>query len=108
MMCNLAFIFCAVLLIFSRSENGGRLSWYFLIGIFSVLSYFASRKRIKTSAYNFTLVSMCVVLFVRIVISWGVLLSPYKTFFTPGFRDGDFIHHIYEYDKKYDEDKFYK
>ncbi len=44
----------------------------------------------------------------RVVISWGVLLSPYKTFFTPGFRDGDFIHRIYEYDKKYDEDKFYK
>lgn len=108
MMCNMAFIFCAVLLIFSRSENGGRLSWYFLIGILSVFSYFASRKKSKNSAYNLTLVSMCVVLFVRIVISWGVLLSPYKTFFTPGFRDGDFIHHIYEYDKKYDEDKFYK
>ena len=108
MMCNMAFIFCAVLLIFSRSENGGRLSWYFLIGILSVFSYFASRKKSKNSAYNLTLVSMCVVLFVRIVISWGVLLSPYKTFFTPGFRDGDFIHRIYEYDKKYDEDKFYK
>jgi len=35
-------------------------------------------------------------------------LSPYKTFFTNGHREGDYIYNIYEYDPQYDVDKFYK
>ena len=32
-MLNMALIFCAILLVFVRSENGGRLGWFFMIGV---------------------------------------------------------------------------
>jgi len=48
------------------------------------------------------------VLFLRILTSWGVLLYPYKTFFTNGHRENDYIFERYEYDYNYDKDKFYK
>lgn len=35
-------------------------------------------------------------------------ISPYKTFFTNGIREGDVIEQLYEYDHGYDEDKFYR
>ena len=39
---------------------------------------------------------------------WGVLLYPYKSFFTNGIRKGDSIEMKYEYDHNYDYDKFYR
>ena len=47
-------------------------------------------------------------LFVRFVVMWGMLVDPYKTFLTEGHRDGDFIYDKFEYDRKYDTDKFYR
>ena len=48
-----------------------------------------------------------VFLYFRILILWGVLLYPYKSFFTNGHRDYDPVYEQYEYDVRYDIDKFY-
>ena len=103
---NIALIFCAVLLFFIRSENGGRLGWYFMIGVIATLSRMDVFKKVE--GYRPIIVILCTFLFLRIVVAWGVLLSPYKTFLTNGHRAGDDIYEKYEYDNNYDNDKFYR
>ena len=105
---NMALVFCAILLFFTRSQNGGRLSWYYMIGMISTLCYLGSRGKKQISELGTILVILCFLLFFRIVIEWGVLISPYKSFFTEGHREGDFIYEKFEYDENYDDDKFYR
>lgn len=106
---NIALIFCAILLIFVRSENGGRLSWYYIIGLILTLSNIGSRYR-KKSLLSFGLIFLSLLLYVRIYISWQSFyyLYPYKTFFTNGYRKMDTVHDSYEYDDMYDINKFYR
>lgn len=106
-MLNMGLIFCAILLIFVRSENGGRLGWYYMIGIIATITYLATRAR-KITYLGATMLLVSLLLYYRILFAWGVLLSPYKTFFTDGIREGDYIEEKYEYDHNYDIDKFYK
>lgn len=103
---NLSLLFCAVLLFFVKSENGGRLGWFFMIGVIATLSRTDILKKVE--GYRPILLLLCTYLFLRILITWGVLLSPYKTFFTNGHRTRDFIYEHYEYDSNYDNDKFYR
>ena len=105
-MLNTALIFCAVLLVFIKSENGGRMGWYFMIGVMCTLSNICIKKKVLSQGV--LLFVVCFLLFYRILSGWGVQLSPYKTFLTEGYRQGDEIHDKYEYDEKYDEDKFYR
>lgn len=105
---NMALVFCAILLVFVRSENGGRVAWHYMIGIIASVTHLATSPQHKTSALTGALLMMFSILFLRIVLAWGVLLSPYKTFLTDGHREGDFIYNMYEYDPQYDLDKFYK
>lgn len=105
---NMALVFCAILLVFVRSSNGGRVAWQYMIGVIASLTHLATSPNHKTSALTSALMMMFCILFIRIIFSWGVLLSPYKTFFTDGHREGDFIYNMYEYDTQYDVDKFYK
>ena len=106
---NIALIFCAILLIFARSENGGRLSWYYIIGLILTLSNIGSRYRNK-SMLSFGLIFLSLFIYVRIYASWQSFyyLYPYKTFFTNGYRKMDTVHDIYEYDEKYDVEKLYR
>ncbi len=104
---NIALLFCATLLIFIRSENGGRLAWYFMIGVITTLTLLATRKR-KVSYYGVGLIIMSFLLYIRIIYAWGVLLTPYKTFLTDGIREGDYVEEKYEYDHNYDTDKMYR
>ncbi|MBO5611041.1 MAG: EpsG family protein [Prevotella sp.] len=106
-MLNMGLIFCAILLIFVRSENGGRLGWYYMIGIIATITYLATHTR-KITYLGATMLFVSLFLYYRILFAWGVLLSPYKTFFTDGVREGDYIEEKYEYDHNYDIDKFYK
>ena len=103
---NIALLFCAVLLFYVKSSDGGRLSWYFLIGIVATLSRMDILERVK--GYRPIVVTLCLFLFLRILTSWGILLSPYKSFLTDGFREDDYIHENFEYDQNYDLDKFYR
>ena len=106
-MLNALLGFCAILLLFVQSLNGGRLGWYYLIGVIATLSTICNG--IYADKQTKILVSLIsLMLFVRIVFQWGVMLSPYKTFLTNGVRDNDPIYEKYEYDENYSQDKFYR
>lgn len=109
---NMALLFCAMLFLFVRSENGGRVSWMFMIGIIASITHIATHPLHKNYALTGALVVMFFVLFFRILTSWGnngyLILYPYKSFFTNGVREGDRCHAEYEYDRQYDINKFYK
>lgn len=104
---NMSIGFCAILLFFIRSENGGRLSWYYMIGVISLLSYFAKRQ-LPTSSFGLTMSVVSLFLYIRILLQWGSMLTPYKSFFTPGTRPNDPMVVTTEYDHNYDHNKFYK
>jgi putative membrane protein len=105
---NIALGFCAILLLFIRSENGGRLSWYFVYGLIFSLTQLSTTNYGKKIKMGLQLSIVGFVLFLRILTSWGVLLYPYKTFLTNGHRENDYIFNKYEYDDGYDRDKFYR
>ena len=108
-MLNIALLFCMTLLLFIRSENGGRLSWYFMIGIIITLSNFCNNIKRKTTL-SVGLVVLSLVLYIRVYNSWQAyyFLYPYKTFLTNGYRSEDIIHGNYEYNNMYDTDKFHR
>lgn len=106
---NLAFMFCLTLLFFSRSSNGGRLSWYYMIGIITVFSALgSSENRVAGKKFGAFFVVLSFVLFFRILSAWGPLASPYKSFLTNGTRDYDPIYNQYEYDRNYAVNKMYR
>lgn len=106
---NMALIFCALLLLFIRSENGGRMGWIYIVGVITTVSCIIQRTELK-QLYSSALIALMLLLYMRIFNAWqiGDSLSPYKTFLTNGHRSPDIIHDNYEYDPKYDENKFYK
>jgi hypothetical protein len=104
---NMAFCFCAILLFFLRSENGGRLSWFYMIGVIATITSLLSGKKV-TNDMSITLVIVGFFLYLRLVTQWGIMLSPYKTFLTNGIRENDVVEKIYEYDHNYDVDKMYR
>lgn len=108
-MLNMALLFCATLLFFVRSENGGRLSWYYMIGLIVTISQLATTGVNKRQVSLF-MIALCLFLNVRIYNSWQVFLNlyPYKTFLTDGFRRGDYSYNNYEYDEGYTNDKLYR
>lgn len=105
---NIALGFCAILLLFIRSENGGRLSWYFVYGLIFSLTQLATTSYGRKTKMGLQLSIISFLLFFRILTSWGVFVYPYKTFLTNGHRENDYIFNKYEYDDGYDRDKFYR
>ena len=104
---NVALAFCAILLLFIRSENGGRLGWFFIMGLIATLTTVLIQQR--KCIFNKTLIyAVIIFLYFRIVTLWGIFLYPYKTFFTNGVREGDRIYEKFEYDANYTKDKFYR
>ena len=105
---NMALIFCGILLLFVRSENGGRLSWYYMIGIIATITSICSYKINIQNKIPIFLIGLSLFLYIRIYIGWQVYLNlyPYKTFFTNGVRAGDYSWENYEYNHEYDNDKF--
>ena len=108
-LCNMSLTFCGILLFFIKSDNGGRLSWFYMIGLISTLTYIISYNRIKKDM-AILMIFVSLFLYVRVYSSWQVYMNlyPYKTFFTNGYRKGDYTWINYEYDHGYDRDKFYR
>jgi len=108
-MFNIALLFCAILLFFIQSENGGRLSWYYMIGLIVTLTNLLTIGR-NREIVSFMIIALCFFLYVRIYNDWQVFLNlyPYKTFLTNGFRKGDYSYDNYEYDHSYDKNKLYR
>ena len=108
-MLNLALIFCAILLVFVKSENGGRIGWMFMIGVICTLSNVCVKNKmvLKQGAM---MVIVCLFLYLRIYNGWqsGMQLYPYKTFLTDGYREGDPVRDKFEYDFEYEKNKFYR
>lgn len=106
-LCNAAIIFCGILLFFVRSSNGGRLGWYYMIGVIATMTTIMNDPSVKRLLKQ-GLQAVCFLLYFRIVFYWGIFLYPYKTFLTEGHRADDSLFKIYEYDQMYDTDKFYR
>lgn len=114
---NMAWAFCAFLLLFVRSSDGGRVAWFFTMGIIYIVTLIATTgksrgikaKRIRSNVGTLMIIVM-LVLYVRVYVAWQATnaLYPYKTFLTDGFRNPDWIRDRYEYDYNYDKDKFYR
>lgn len=106
---NMVIVFCGILLFFIRSDNGGRLGWYYMIGLIITLTNICTSKTIQTYMPVLMIV-LCLGLYIRIYTSWNsnLYLYPYKTFLTNGHREGDKIWPLYEYDQNYDYNKLYR
>jgi len=107
MMLNIALIFCAILLVFVRSENGGRLSWFFMIGVFCTMSNVCINGN-RLFSHGTMMLVVAFFLFYRVMDAWSFNMCPYKTFLTPGHTAAEWIYQDYEYDRYYDVDKFYR
>lgn len=119
MFLNMAWAFCAILLLFVRSSDGGRVAWFFTMGIIYTISLIASNtgaptsvgiKRTSKSFIAKILILVMLLLYFRVYNAWQVVMNlyPYKTFLTNGHRAGDPVFRDYEYDGNYDKDKFYR
>jgi putative capsular polysaccharide biosynthesis protein len=104
---NGALMFCIILLVFLHSSNAGRQSWYYMLGMIYILS-FLSGQNMSFDNYSKAIYLLVTILFLRFVINWGVLISPYKTFLTDGHRENDPVYQEFEYDDRYNVDKFYR
>ena len=106
---NMALVFCAILLVFIRSENGGRLGWVYMIGIITTLTSICVNKK-NIIKEGVLLIFISLFLFLRIYNAWQQYMNlyPYKTFLTDGYRKGDPVRDKYEYDFRYEENKFYR
>lgn len=104
---NIALCFCAILFLFCKSLNGGRLCWPFMLGLICALSD-SVNNRFRQGLKPLMPVIISFLLYLRILTEWGILVYPYKTFLTSGVREGDYIYMKYEYDYRYAEDKLYR
>ena len=105
---NMTYLFCAVLLLFIRFGQGGRITWPFLIGPICIMTYIVDKTKVTNNMKKVILV-VSLLLFLRITYEWSFNLSPYKTFFTNGYPCGKrYIYERYEYDRNYTEDKLYR
>lgn len=111
LMLNMALVFCGMLLFFIRSENGGRLSWYYMIGIISTLTYLCTQSERKPLLAPMMIV-VSLLLYVRVYMAWQTPplnnLYPYKTFLSNGVRANDYSWENWEYDHMYDINKLYR
>ena len=106
-MLNLSLVFCAILLVFVKSENGGRIGWMFMIGVMCTMSNMCVKhNRLLNNGVMMMLVSFF--LFYRILDAWYFNLGPYKTFLTSGHTAAEWIYEDFEYNTYYDLDKFHR
>lgn len=112
---NMAWAFCGFLLMFVRSSDGGRVAWFFTMGIIYIITLIATTNETKKVIFRKNnvaaiMITIMLLMYVRVYYNWQVYnnLYPYKTFLTDGYRSPDYSHERYEYDSNYDNNKFYR
>ena len=107
-MLNGSVIFCGFLLFFMRFGQGGRMSWFFIFPLIYMFSMLANRR----NAFRWMrpgIILLCFALWLRLTYGWEEQNVPYKTFLTDGEPAGNGrVYELYEYDKNYTYDKFYR
>lgn len=103
---NMAIAFAYLLMFFYKSENGGRLCWYYVIGLIVTFSNVMAES--ADFKIRYIVFAICVVLCMRIILDWDYMLYPYKTFLTDGVKANDLINQEFEYDERYIRDKFFR
>ncbi|MBP3738463.1 MAG: EpsG family protein [Muribaculaceae bacterium] len=106
-MLNISLMFMFVLTFFVKFPDGGRMSWFFLIGIASTIAEIAQDEN-NVATIKFVSITVLSLLFLRVLFAWGPIVTPYKSFLTNGVRENDKVWSMYEYDHNYDNDKFYR
>lgn len=105
---NMSYVFCALLLLFMRFGQGGRMGWYFMPGIIYMITYLCNRKDVAKWLKP-AMILLFFGLFFRITLAWRALNVPYKTFLTNGQPAGDGrTYENNEYDERYTIDKFFR
>lgn len=105
-MLNMSFVFCCFLLLFIRFGQGGRMGWYYFMGIIYTVTTLCNRPKAFYWMRPLT-IATSLALFMRITISWAALNVPYKTFLTDGEPAGNgTIYRQYEYNENYTINKF--
>lgn len=110
---NMAWAFCAMLLLFIRSSDGGRVAWFFTLGIIYIVTLVCNTTEFHQKAktcVGYLMIVVMLTLYIRVYTSWQTYnnLYPYKTFLTDGHRYPDYSWERYEYDHRYDDNKFYR
>ena len=110
---NMAWAFCALLLLFIRSSDGGRVAWFFTLGVIYIVTLICTTTNSfvrQKSMLGMLMIGVMLALYVRVYVGWQQYnnLYPYKTFLSDGYRYPDYSWERYEYDHRYDEDKFYR
>lgn len=103
---NIAFCLILVLTFFVRFSDGGRMSWYFMIGVACTTGQIIAKLR-PNNMLRELVILVFTLLFFRMVWAWNWTLIPYKSFLTNGVKEHDEVWENYEYDHNYDDDKFY-
>lgn len=112
-MLNMAWCFCAMLLLFIRSSDGGRVAWFFTLGIIYIMTLLCTTDEFKhnvKTGLGTLMIAVMLLLYIRVFNAWQQYnnLYPYKTFLTDGHRSPDYSWARYEYDHNYDRNKFYR
>lgn len=105
-MLNASLLFCAFLLFFIQSSSAGRQCWYFMLGIFCTFTNLATIKK-KKNDYRGYLITLFVLLYLRFIISWAELISPYYSFVVNNHYSYSW-QQKYEYDDMYSKNKMYR
>lgn len=69
---NMSYVFCALLLLFMRFGQGGRLGWYFMPGIIYMTTYLCNRKDVAKWLKP-AMILLFFGLFFRITLAWRAL-----------------------------------
>lgn len=105
-MLNASLLFCAFLLFFIQSSSAGRQCWYFMLGIFCTFTNLATIKKRKND-YRGYLITLFILLYLRFIISWAELISPYYSFVVNNHYSYSW-QQLYEYDDMYSKNKMYR
>lgn len=105
---NMTYMFCAILLLFIKFGQGGRITWPFMIGPIYIMTFVIDNAISRKNYFRELAITVSIILFLRVSYDWTNLLTPYKTFLTKGYPSAIMIYEKFEYDRNYTEDKLYR